>query len=111
MSRFDDPVIITNSISGTVAHRDIASQVAALTPADRRELARRGVSLGRLSVFAPALLRPEAVRTRALLWSVHRQAGSVPLLGGAPSVRVDPRVPSGFYLSCGYVPAGPRALC
>jgi len=95
---------------GTVARRDVTSQLAALSAADRRELARRGVSLGRLAVFMPALLRPDAVRTRALLWSVHRQAGSVPLLGGAPSVRVDPRVTAAFYLSCGYVPAGPRAL-
>ncbi|HEV7498522.1 MAG TPA: disulfide oxidoreductase, partial [Vicinamibacteria bacterium] len=74
------------------------------------ELARRGISLGRLAVFAPMLLRPEGVRLRALLWSVHRQAGSVPLLGGAPSVRLDARVPSAFYLACGYVPAGPRAV-
>ncbi|HEU0105378.1 MAG TPA: hypothetical protein VFT38_04360, partial [Vicinamibacteria bacterium] len=51
-----------------------------------------------------------AVRLRALLWSVHRDAGSVPLLAGAPSVRIDPRVPSAFYVACGYVPAGPRAV-
>jgi len=95
---------------GTVARRQVTSQVAALTPADRRELGRRGISLGRLTVFAPVLLRPDTVRMRALLWSVHRAAGSVPLLGGAPSVRIDPRVPAAFYLACGYVPAGPRAL-
>jgi ATP-dependent RNA helicase SUPV3L1/SUV3 len=95
---------------GTVARREVTAQVAALTPADRRELARRGISLGRLTIFAPALLRPDTVRMRALLWSVHRAAGSVPLLGGAPSVRMDPRVPAAFYLACGYVPAGPRAL-
>jgi ATP-dependent RNA helicase SUPV3L1/SUV3 len=95
---------------GTVARKEVASQLAGLTPGDRRELARRGISLGRLTVFAPALLRPETVRTRSLLWAVHRQAGSVPLLGGAPSVRIDDRVPPAFYLACGYVPAGPRAL-
>jgi ATP-dependent RNA helicase SUPV3L1/SUV3 len=95
---------------GTVARREVSSQLAALTPADRRELSRRGISLGRLAIFAPALLRPEAVRLRALLWSVHRAAGSVPLLAGAPSVRIDSRVPAAFYIACGYVPAGPRAL-
>jgi ATP-dependent RNA helicase SUPV3L1/SUV3 len=95
---------------GTVARKEVTSQLAGLTPGDRRELARRGISLGRLTVFAPALLRPDAVRTRALLWAVHRQAGSAPLLGGAPSVRIDDRVPPAFYLACGYVPAGPRAL-
>ena len=95
---------------GTVARRDVSSQLAALTPADRQALSRRGISLGRLAIFAPALLRPEAVRLRALLWAVHRAAGSVPLLGGAPSVRLDSRVPAAFYLACGYLPAGPRAL-
>jgi ATP-dependent RNA helicase SUPV3L1/SUV3 len=93
-----------------VARREVSSQLAALTPADRRELSRRGISLGRLAIFAPILLRPDAVRLRALLWSVHRDAGSVPLLAGAPSVRIDPRVPSAFYVACGYVPAGPRAV-
>jgi len=95
---------------GTVSRREVSSQLASLTPADRRELSRRGISLGRLAIFAPALLRPEAVRLRALLWSVHRAAGAVPLLAGAPSVRIDPRVPSAFYVACGYVPAGPRAV-
>jgi ATP-dependent RNA helicase SUPV3L1/SUV3 len=95
---------------GTVARRQVSSQLAALTPADRRELSHRGISLGRLAIFAPVLLRPDAVRLRALLWSVHRDAGSVPLLAGAPSVRIDPRVPSAFYVACGYVPAGPRAV-
>jgi ATP-dependent RNA helicase SUPV3L1/SUV3 len=95
---------------GTVARREVATQIAGLTPADRRELARRGISLGRLTISAPALLRPDAVRVRSLLWSVHRQSGSVPLLGGAPSVRLDARVASAFYLACGYVPAGPRAI-
>jgi ATP-dependent RNA helicase SUPV3L1/SUV3 len=95
---------------GTVVRREVSSQLAALTPADRRELSRRGISLGRLAIFAPALLRPEAVRLRALLWSVHRAAGSVPLLAGAPSVRSDPRVPAAFYVACGYLPAGPRAI-
>jgi ATP-dependent RNA helicase SUPV3L1/SUV3 len=93
-----------------VSRREVSSQLASLTPADRRELSRRGISLGRLAIFAPALLRPEAVRLRALLWSVHRAAGAVPLLAGAPSVRIDPRVPSAFYVACGYVPAGPRAV-
>jgi len=95
---------------GTVARREVSSQLAALTPADRQLLSRRGISLGRLAVFAPALLRPDPVRLRALLWSVHREAGSAPLLAGAPSVRLDPRVPSAFYVACGYVPAGPRAI-
>ena len=95
---------------GTVARREVSSQLAALTPADRQVLSRHGISLGRLAIFAPALLRPEAVRLRALLWSVYRAADSVPLLAGAPSVRSDPGCPRRSTLACGYVPAGPRAV-
>ena len=88
----------------------MAQQVAALTPDDRRALARLGVTVGRLSLFLPALLRPEAARLRARLFAVRqgRPAESGP--DGAPSVPNDPRQPAAFYLACGYLPAGPRAV-
>jgi ATP-dependent RNA helicase SUPV3L1/SUV3 len=95
---------------GAVARRCVARQVAALTPDDRRALSRLGVTVGRLSVFLPALLRPEAARLRARLFAVRhgRPAASGP--DGAPSVPVDERQGAAFYLACGYLPAGPRAV-
>ena len=95
---------------GAVARRSVAQQVAALTPDDRKALARLGVTVGRLSVFLPPLLRPEASRLRARLFAVRqgRPAESGP--DGAPSVSRDPRLPAAFYMACGYLPAGPRAV-
>jgi ATP-dependent RNA helicase SUPV3L1/SUV3 len=95
---------------GAVSRRSVAQQVGALTPEDRRALARLGVTVGRLSVFLPALLRPEAARLRARLFAVRqgRPAASGP--DGAPSVPNDPRQPAGFYLARGYLTAGPRAV-
>jgi ATP-dependent RNA helicase SUPV3L1/SUV3 len=94
---------------GAVARRTVAPQVAALTPSDRRELSRLGVTIGRLAVFLPALLRPEATGLRARLFAIGqgRPAEAGP---GPPSVPSDPRQPPAFYLACGYLPAGPRAI-
>ena len=74
---------------GAVSRRSVAQQVAALTPDDRKALARLGVTVGRLSLFLPALLRPEAARLRARLFAVRqgRPAESGP--DGAPSVPLD----------------------
>jgi len=95
---------------GAVSRRSVAQQVASLTPDERRAVARLGVTVGRLSLFLPALLRPEAARLRARLYAVRqgRPAESGP--DGAPSAPNDPRRPPAFYLACGYLPAGPRAV-
>ncbi len=95
---------------GTALRRDVAAQLAHLGPDEQRALARFGVSLGRLAVFLPALLGPDAVHLRAILWAVHHHAGPVPSFRAAASVARDLRLPGAFYLACGYVPAGPRAV-
>jgi ATP-dependent RNA helicase SUPV3L1/SUV3 len=95
---------------GAVGRRSVARQASALTPDDRRALSRLGVVVGRLALFLPALQHPEAARLRARLFAVKhgRPAESAP--DGAPSVPIDPRQPAAFYLACGYLPAGPRAV-
>ncbi|MCG6925413.1 MAG: disulfide oxidoreductase [Acidobacteria bacterium] len=95
---------------GSVRRRDVAEQVAALSRSDRRELSRRGVTLGRLSVFLPALLRPATIRLRARLFAVRHRGPSAPGPQGEPSVPLDRALPAAFYLACGYQPAGRRAV-
>jgi ATP-dependent RNA helicase SUPV3L1/SUV3 len=101
--------VLTESL-GSVRRREIGEQVAALTRSDRRELARLGVTLGRLTVFLPALLRPESIRLRSRLFAVRH--GGPPAAGpqGEPSVPLDRALPPAFYLACGYQPAGRRAV-
>jgi ATP-dependent RNA helicase SUPV3L1/SUV3 len=95
---------------GAAARRTVARQVQALTPDDRRELGRLGVTVGRLAVFLRPLLQPEAMRLRARLYWIRagRPAETGP--DGPPSVPRDSRQPSEFYLACGYFAAGPRAV-
>jgi ATP-dependent RNA helicase SUPV3L1/SUV3 len=94
---------------GAAARRDVARQVGALTPDDRRDLSRLGVIVGRLAVFLPALQRPEALRLRSRLYAVREKRAAEPGPDG-PSAPRDPRLPTAFYLACGYFPAGPRAV-
>ncbi|HSD26040.1 MAG TPA: helicase-related protein, partial [Vicinamibacteria bacterium] len=95
---------------GAVARRAVARQVGALTADDRRDLSRLGVTTGRLAVFLPALLRPEALGLRARLFAIREKRPAEAGPGGPPSVPRDPRQPAAFYLACGYLPAGPRAV-
>ncbi len=95
---------------GAVARRTVAEQVDVLSGEERRTLGRLGVNLGRLSVFLPGLLRPEAMRLRARLHAVRHGQRPEPGPDGPPSAPNDLRRPLGFYLACGYLPLGPRAV-
>jgi ATP-dependent RNA helicase SUPV3L1/SUV3 len=94
---------------GSVPRRDINRLVATLTPEDRRELGRLGLSLGRFNVYFSSLLSPDALRWRALLHAL-RQPGPVPAPLGAPSLPADPAVSSATWSACGYFLTGPRAV-
>jgi ATP-dependent RNA helicase SUPV3L1/SUV3 len=83
---------------------ETGSQVAALDPPDRTALSRLGVRFGTESIYFEPLLRADAMRCRALLWSV-RHGRPVPQL---PSVRrltkpieTDPVLPPSFYAALG----------
>jgi ATP-dependent RNA helicase SUPV3L1/SUV3 len=94
---------------GTVARRRVAEQMAALSASDRQALSRLSLTLGRAAVFLPGLLRPEAVRLRAVLWGV-RHGVRVPAPDGGPVIPLDPARPPSFYEACGYLPAAPFAV-
>ncbi|TVR96179.1 MAG: disulfide oxidoreductase [Rhodospirillales bacterium] len=96
---------------GSMSCARCGPQLAALEPSDRAELRTLGISMGRQRVYFRALLKPDAVAMRALLWSVHR--GLQPL-APPPAARVSvPRaadVPSEFYEAVGFQPLGPLAI-
>jgi ATP-dependent RNA helicase SUPV3L1/SUV3 len=95
---------------GAASRRPIAAQVAALDGEDRRALSRLGVTIGRFALFLPALQKPEAMRLRARLWAVRSAQRGDTGPDGAPSVPNDIARPLAFYLACGYLPLGPRAV-
>jgi len=96
--------------AGAVFRRDVAPLVSALAPEERRELERLGVAIGRLALFLPALQQPAAMRLRARLYAVRHGLASHEGPDGIPSAASDPSRPAGFFLACGYFPAGPRLV-
>ena len=94
---------------GSVPRREISRAVASLTDAERRDLARLGISLGRFHVYFNDLLAPDALRWRAILYAL-RHPGPMPGALGAPSLAVEPGITSAAWAACGYSVAGPRAL-
>jgi ATP-dependent RNA helicase SUPV3L1/SUV3 len=64
---------------GALPRPRAAAQIAALSRDDRRQLARRGIVLGRESVFMPALLKTEALDLRARLWIAQRGLSASPI--------------------------------
>jgi ATP-dependent RNA helicase SUPV3L1/SUV3 len=90
-----------------------AGQIAGLDPQDRAALARLGVRFGAETVYLEPLLRPDALRLRALLWAIrHRRP--IPVLPSARRlcrpVAVDPASPPPFYAALGFAVFGGWAL-
>ena len=94
---------------GSAARRGINLALSSLTPDERRDLGRHGVSLGRLNVYFTALLAPEVLQWRAHLHGL-RQPGPLPGPLGALSIAIEPGVAAAAYTACGYQPAGTRAV-
>ena len=96
---------------GSVSRASARPQIAALTPGDRKALRSHGVRLGVEAVFLPALLKPKAVRLRALLWAAARHTGpyGAPAPGLVTAPR-DPEAPDAFYDAIGFQVMGDRVI-
>jgi ATP-dependent RNA helicase SUPV3L1/SUV3 len=90
---------------GCLPVTNVADQVAALEPAERKALSRLGVRFGTESVYFEPLLRTDTVRFQALLWAI-RQGRPVPRLPSARSlakpIEIDPGLPPSFYAATGF---------
>jgi len=84
---------------------------ARITVADRNALRPLGVRAGHWAAWIPALLRPEAMRMRGVLWSIASGvAPPPPPPPGAVALRLDPVWPEGWPKALGYLAAGPVAV-
>jgi ATP-dependent RNA helicase SUPV3L1/SUV3 len=89
---------------GCLPALDVANQVAALEPADRKALSRLGVRFGTESVYVEPLLRADVVRFQALLWAIHYGRTVPPRVSArrfAKPIGVDPSLPTSFYAAIG----------
>jgi ATP-dependent RNA helicase SUPV3L1/SUV3 len=90
---------------GCLPVTNVAGQVAALEPAERKALSRLGLRFGTESIYFEPLLRRDTMRFQALLWGV-RQGRPVPRLPSArrlaKPIEVDPGLPPSFYAAIGF---------
>jgi ATP-dependent RNA helicase SUPV3L1/SUV3 len=96
---------------GTLARSRALDQARALGRIERGRLRELGVRLGFATLFLPALLKPAAVRLRALLWTTWQ--GGAPLAAPGPglvTVPVSGAVPDRFYEAVGYPVVDGRAV-
>ena len=97
---------------GSLRREDAKAQIDALSKDDRRILRGHGVRLGRDTAYMPALLKPEAIRWRSLLWSLangRASVGEVPAPGRV-SVPVTRTTDTELIEACGYRMLGPLAV-
>jgi ATP-dependent RNA helicase SUPV3L1/SUV3 len=90
---------------GCLPAPDVADQVAALAPVDRKALSRLGVRFGTESVYFEPLLRADAMRFQALLWGVSqgRPVSKLPSARRlAKPIKIDPELPPSFYAAIGF---------
>ncbi|GIS10132.1 MAG: helicase [Alphaproteobacteria bacterium] len=97
---------------GSAQVNNLSMSTVNLSESDKRNLARLGLRLGVETIYLPNLLKPAAIKLRALLWSVHNQDfpkdASPP--DGRVSITILPNVKKEFYRALGFVPLGNLAL-
>ena len=97
---------------GSAQINNLSMSTVNLSEADKRNLARLGLRLGVETIYLPNLLKPAAIKLRALLWSVHNQDFPKDAFppDGRVSITILPNVKKEFYRALGFVPLGNLAL-
>ena len=97
---------------GSAQINNLSMSTVNLSEADKRNLARLGLRLGVETIYLPNLLKPVAIKLRALLWSVHNQDFPKDAFppDGRVSITILPNVKKEFYRALGFVPLGNLAL-
>ena len=97
---------------GSAQSNNLSMSTINLSEADKRNLARLGLRLGVETIYLPNLLKPTAIKLRALLWSVYNKDFPKDAFppDGRVSIKTLPNVKSEFYRALGFVPLGNLAL-
>ena len=97
---------------GSAQINNLSMSTVNLSEVDKRNLARLGLRLGVETIYLPNLLKPAAIKLRALLWSVHNQDFPKDAFppDGRVSIIILPNVKKEFYRALGFVPLGNLAL-
>ncbi len=97
---------------GSAQINNLSMSTVNLSEADKRNLARLGLRLGVETIYLPNLLKPAAIKLRALLWSVYNQDFPKDAFppDGRVSIKTLLNVKKEFYRALGFVPLGNLAL-
>ncbi len=97
---------------GSAQINNLSMSTVNLSEADKINLARLGLRLGVETIYLPNLLKPAAIKLRALLWSVHNQDFPKDAFppDGRVSIKILPNVKKEFYRALGFVPLGNLAI-
>ena len=97
---------------GSAKTSNLSMSINTLSDNEKTHLAKLGLRLGVETIYLPNLLKPSAIKLRALLWSVFHQ--NFPDYGTPPDGRVSVVMAPGsnydFYRAIGFVPLGDLAL-
>ncbi|PWR18606.1 helicase-related protein [Zavarzinia aquatilis] len=96
---------------GAIPRRDIADELDGLTQPARAELRRLGVKFGKLTVYLPALLKPEATQLKLTLLAIATGSGSVaPPAPGHVAYPLDGQTPDQWLSVAGFRRCGAKAI-
>jgi ATP-dependent RNA helicase SUPV3L1/SUV3 len=98
---------------GCVPRAEVCQQLRALEVPDRIALSRIGLRFGTESVYFEPMQRMDAVRFRALLWTVQHGRQAAPTLSKrylAKVIEIDQTLPASFYAAIGLRVLGGLAL-
>lgn len=97
---------------GVMPRQPVDEQLATLDEQSRKVLGRLGVRVGIYTLYLPTMLKPAAIRVRAMLYAVSKGLSEVPALPveGRTSVDLGPNADRDFMAAIGYLPLGPLAI-
>ncbi|MEO8558007.1 MAG: helicase-related protein [Rhodospirillales bacterium] len=97
---------------GVMPRPQIEAQLTEIDETARKALARLGARVGIYTLYLPTMLKPAAIKTRALLWAVWHGKQAMPALPveGRTSIDMAGRDDREFLAAMGYLPLGRHAI-
>lgn len=96
---------------GSLPRQRVVKDVRELSKEDRSALRSCGIRIGAETLFVPSLVKPKAVKWRAMLWKLFNDRETAAPPGpGLVTVPAGDDLPEDFLEACGYAKLGGRAV-
>jgi len=96
---------------GSLPRSKVRNELRKIEQADRALLRKLGIRFGEVSIFMPALLKPQQSLYRLVLWAIHKGIDPIPEtpIAGLTSIPLGDQ-PDEYYEMSGFRKAGTRAV-